>query len=192
MIRDKKDLSVWLSVDVQSYNINKNFFKNIIVRINSNPIGDRFYIWKYIYTLRHLELNINSNSIINKIIAKYWLYKLRKLAYKTGFQIPPNTCGKGLTIWHWGSIIINPAARLGDHCTLYPGVLIGHINPGEPAPIIGNNVFIGSGSKIIGPIHVGNNVTIAPNAVVTTDVPDDVVVGGVPAKIIKYRNCPKI
>ena len=53
----------------------------------------------------------------------YWLRKLRRISYKTGFQIPPNTCGKGITIWHWGPIIINGAAQIGENCTLYPGVL---------------------------------------------------------------------
>jgi serine O-acetyltransferase len=90
-----------------------------------------------------------------------------------------------LTIWHWGPIIINPLVRIGDNCTLYPGVLIGHKYEGALAPQIGNNVFIGSGAKIIGAITIGSNVTIAPNTVVTKDIPDNCTVGGIPAKIIK-------
>lgn len=154
-------------------------------RIFDNPISDQRYIWGYMEAMRHVEFHINNKGIIHKILKIYWLWRLRKYSYLTGFQIAPNTCGKGLTIWHWGSIIVNPAARLGDNCTLYPGVLIGHKVPGEPAPVIGNNVFIGSGAKIIGNIHIGNNVTIAPNAVVVKDVPDNVTIGGVPAKILK-------
>ena len=56
------------------------------------------------------------------------------------------------------------------------------------APTIGNNVIIGAGAKIMGDVKIGNNVTIGANAVVTHDVPDNCVVGGVPAKIIKYKN----
>ena len=106
----------------------------------------------------------------------YWLRKLRKYSYITGFQIPPNVCGKGLTIWHWGSIIINPAAKIGDNCTLYPGVLIGQKYRGGGAAVIGNNVFIGAGTKIIGNITIGNNVTIGQNCVITKDIPDNSVV----------------
>lgn len=68
----------------------------------------------------------------------FWLRKFHKLSYRTGIQIPPNTCGKGLTIWHCGSIIINGATQIGENCTLYPGVLIGQKTEGKAA-IIGNN-----------------------------------------------------
>lgn len=106
----------------------------------------------------------------------WWLRKLRKYSHITSFQIPPNVCGKGLTIWHWGPIIINPAAKIGNYCTLYPGVLIGHKYPGNGAAIIGDNVFIGAGTKIIGPVKIGNNVTIGQNCVITKDIPDNSVV----------------
>ena len=110
---------------------------------------------------------------------------MKKLSYKTGFQIPPNTIGSGLTIWHYGFIIVNSRAKLGKNCTLYSGVEIGHKKRDCPAPIIGNNCFIGAGTKIFGDIKIGNNVVIAPNAVVTKSFPDNCIIAGVPAKIIK-------
>ena len=67
-------------------------------------------------------------------------WKLKKLAYKTGLQIPPNTVGPGLTIWHWGSIIINPHAKIGRGCVLNPGVIIGHKEKGL-APHIGDEAY---------------------------------------------------
>jgi serine O-acetyltransferase len=93
--------------------------------------------------------------------------------------------GAGLTIWHWGPIIVNPNVRIGEKCTLNPMVIIGHKNEGEVAPKIGNNVFIGGGAKVIGDIIIGDNVTIAPNAVVVKDVKDNCVVGGVTSKVLK-------
>jgi len=120
-------------------------------------------------------------------MVKWYLYKLRKLSRITDFQIPPGTIDAGLTIWHWGPIIINPAVRIGRNCTLNPMVIIGHKIPGEPAPQIGDNVFIGGGSKIIGAITIGNNVTIAPNAVVVKNIPDNCIVGGIPCKIIGHN-----
>ena len=80
---------------------------------------------------------------------------------------------KGLTIWYWGPIIINPSASIGENCTIYPGVLIGHKNPGEGRAVIGNNVFIGAGTKIIGCVKIGNNVIIGQNCVITKDIPDN-------------------
>lgn len=69
---------------------------------------------------------------------------------------------------------------------IYPGVTIGQTDSYK-VPKIGENVFIGLGAKVLGDIKIGNNVTIAPNAVVVKDVPDNAVVGGVPAKIIKMK-----
>lgn len=154
-------------------------------QLYSNPISDQWYIWKYIKTLRYCEFYINNKGFIHKVLKFWYLYELRRLSRITGFQIPPNTVGAGLTIWHWGPIIINPEARIGKNCTLNPMIIIGHKVPGEGAPRIGNNVFIGGGAKIIGNITIGDNVTIAPNAVVVKDIPSNVVVGGIPCQIIK-------
>ena len=162
---------------------------NLIIRwknnLNSTPINDQKYIWKYIKTMRYLEYHLNSFGILHKFCELFYKWKLRKLSYKTGFQIPPNTCGKGLTIWHWGNIIINPHTQIGEFCTLNSNVLIGHKEEGQPAPQIGNNVFIGSGSKIIGDIKINDNVIIGPNTIIVKNIPKDAVVVGNPARIIR-------
>lgn len=144
----------------------------------ANPICDQRYIWAYIYNLRHVEYWTlkckEKRTLYNLSMRLFYLYRLRKMSYMTGFQIPPFTCGKGLTIWHWGSIIINQNVRIGENCTLYPGVLIGWKNPNEKGCAkIGNNVFIGSGTKIIGQVKIGNNVIIGQNMVITKDIPDN-------------------
>lgn len=187
MIRTKMDLQEYLLADSLNYKDIAIGIKRYKMYIDSNPISDQFYIWKYIYTMRHVEYHINNSGTWHKLMCKIWLWRLRKCSYKTSIQIAPNTCDKGLTIWHWGAIIINSAARLGEYCTLYPDVLIGHKNPGDLAPQIGSNVFIGAGSKIIGNICIGNNVTVAPNSVVVKNLPDNVIAGGIPAIIIKKQ-----
>lgn len=151
----------------------------------ANPDSDRRQIDLYIKYLRKVEYFSKSKNSFFILLKVYYLFKLRRKSYLTGFQIPPFTCGSGLTIWHWGSIIINSNSIIGDNVTLYPGVVIGHKNPGEKAPVIGNNVFIGSGSKIIGAITIGENVIIAPNSVVVKDVPSNCTIAGIPAKILK-------
>lgn len=71
-----------------------------------------------------------------------------------------------------------------------PNVTIGGRSGHYEVPIIGNNVEISTGSKVLGPIHIGNNATIGANAVVIKDVPENAVVAGIPAKVLKFTpNC---
>lgn len=196
MIRTRKELRECLIEDGKNFKLVAfiPWYKRLTYRLNVHPNSDQLHIWKYIYHLRHFELYVNIRregkgfwKYRHLLLETYHRFRLQHEGYMTGLQIPPNTIAAGLTIWHYGYIIINPLVRIGKGCTLYPGVLIGHKNVGEPAPIIGDNCFIASGAKIIGAIKIGNNVTIAQNAVVTKDIPDNVVVGGVPAKIIKQK-----
>lgn len=165
----------------------RSWIRKIKCNVFSDPISEQKYIWLYIKALRYVEYyQNNSGGIFNKWLLLWWLRKLRYLSHITSFQIPPHTCGWGLTIWHWGSIIINPAAKLGNNCTLYPGVLIGHKAQGGGAATIGNNVFIGAGTKIIGPVKIGDNVIVGQNCVITKDIPSNsVVVNGCGRRLLK-------
>jgi len=197
MIKDSCDLYSALKADVALYpKQGDSFFRKIINCLVTNPINTQHQIYRYVRALRFAEYHGN-NSVLKKnksvsglwhtMLMMYYYWKLRQISYKTGFQIPPGTCGPGLQIWHYGYIIINGNARIGKNLTIYPGVEIGHKVPGGGCPVIGNDCFIGAGAKIFGEINIGNNVTIAPNAVVTKNVPDNVVVGGIPAKIISRK-----
>lgn len=178
IIQTKGDLKDFLESDSRNYQSQRlSFLKRWKRQLYSNPISEQKYIWRYIYALRHVEYyQNNSNNMLCKIMLLWWLRKLRKYSHVTSFQIPPHICGKGLTIWHWGPIIVNGSAKIGDNCTLYPGVLIGQKNSKEDAAIIGNNVFIGAGTKIIGHVKIGNNVTLGQNLIITKDIPDNTVI----------------
>lgn len=80
-------------------------------------------------------------------------------------------------------MIVNSKAKIGKNLTIYPGVTVGASKSGVPT--IGDNVFLGLGSKVFGDVTIGNNVIVAPNAVVVKNVPDNSIVAGVPAKVIK-------
>lgn len=96
---------------------------------------------------------------------------------------------KGLYIGHFGGIFINEGVEIGENCTIAQGVTIGTLGLGKlGAPKIDDNVFIGSGAKVLGNIIIGKNVRIGANAVVIKDVPDNVTVVGIPAKIVKAGN----
>ena len=186
-MKDKCKLKDFFEADAVNYmSQNRSWIRKIKCNVFSDPISEQKYIWLYIKALRYVEYYQNtSGGIINRLFMLWWLRKLRKYSHITSFQIPPNVCGKGLTIWHWGPIIINPAAIIGKNCTLYPGVLIGHKHPGGGAATIGDNVFIGAGTKIIGSVKIGNNVTIGQNCVITKDIPaNSVVVNGSGMRIL--------
>ena len=120
-------------------------------------------------------------SLIYKI-----LYKLMQIL--TGIELPCEAdIGKNFIIDHFGGIVVSGYAKLGDNCRIRNGVVIGLKNVEEiGAPVIGNNVDIGAGAKVLGKITIGNNVLIGANAVVISDVPDNSIAVGVPA-VIKAR-----
>lgn len=91
--------------------------------------------------------------------------------------------GGGLIVQHGYATIIAPR-KIGKNCWVNQGVTIGYTND-DDCPTLGDNVTVYAGAKILGDVHVGNNVVVAANAVVVKDVEDNCIVGGVPAKVIK-------
>lgn len=91
--------------------------------------------------------------------------------------------GGGLVVQHGYGTIIAPR-KIGKNCWVNQGVTIGYTND-DDCPTLGDNVTVYAGAKILGNVHIGNNVVVAANAVVVKDVEDNCVVGGVPAKVIK-------
>lgn len=122
-------------------------------------------------------------------IALRWFYRLMFKHYMCKFGIQTHwslNVGKGFYIGHFGSIIIGAGAIIGDNCNINQGVTIGIENRGERkgSPTIGDRVWIGANSVVVGKIVIGNNVLIAPLTFVNFDVPDNSIVAGNPAKII--------
>lgn len=127
-----------------------------------------------------------------------WLRKVFSLIYHvlfkfvqilTGIELPCEVVvGDNFVIDHFGGIVVSGYARFGANCRIRNGVVVGLKNVEEPiAPVFGDNVDIGAGAKILGPIRIGNNVRIGANAVVLCDVPDDHMAVGVPAAIKPIR-----
>lgn len=149
-------------------------------------------IMKYCIRLRKFEyisyLYKNKSGIINKIRFVIARHRFQKLRMKTGLYLAPCVFGSGLNIVHLGYIWIDGSSRIGKNCTVLPRVLLGKKRPGIPPPciFIGDNCYIGTGTTILGPVKIGNNVTIGAGSVVIRDIPDNCVVAGNPAQIIKY------
>lgn len=127
----------------------------------------------------------------NKFLYFYNRIKLEYMGFKYGYQIPYYTeIGPGFYIGHFGTIVINGSAKLGNNVNISPGVTIGMTNRGalKGVPNIGNKVWIGTNAVIVGGIKIGNNVMIAPNAFVNFNVPDNSIVIGNPGIIHKKEN----
>ena len=107
---------------------------------------------------------------------------------KTGIEIHPGAkIGKGLLIDHGMGVVIGETTEIGDNCTIYQGVTLGGTgkDKGKRHPTLGNNVLVGAGAKVLGPIKIGDNVKIAANAVVLQEVPPNSTAVGVPARVVK-------
>lgn len=157
------------------------------LRLNLWYGNDKYRTLHYLRALRKYEyaLNCTSGAIgkLKRVIAKV---RWHRLGMKYNVNINPNVVGYGFRIPHLvGGVIIN-CLSVGNHCTANAGVIVGNNNSGEMA-VIGNNVDLTVGSKVIGRVHIGDNVIVAPNSVVVKDVPDNAIVSGIPAAILKIR-----
>jgi len=183
MIQSKKDLREYLNADKN----NRSFW----VRVIQFLTGSEAYLpCKFIRTLRYYEYYLNKRKNIFDYPFYFWyMLKLRRLKIKTNYYICPNTLGKGVELVHPGFIRMSGYVHVGENATILPMVLFGKRVPGikNPDIFVGDNVYISTGVTILGPVKIGNNVTIGAGAVVTKDIPDNAVVGGVPAKIIKIK-----
>lgn len=150
--------------------------KALLINILLNPE------FKFIYI--HRKCNYYRDK--NKFKYIFYRIKLYRLNLKYGFEISNRAkIGKGFKIDHRGAIVINPNAVLGKNVNVTSGVLIGQQNRGKKcgSPIIGNNVWIGANSSIVGKVKIGDNVMIAPGTFINFDVPSNSIVFGNPGII---------
>lgn len=148
-------------------------------------------IWRYEILLRKTEYYMNCHkSPVGKAISVLLHYRLRKAGMKLGgYHIPPNAFEEGLSIAHWGPIVVHPTARIGKNCRIHQCVTIGATNGVFQAATIGDNVFIGPCTSIIGDIKIGSDIAIGANTVVTKSFEDDgITIAGTPAKKISDNN----
>ena len=189
MIKTKRDLMLYLYEDRRANFINKTWIWYFLKRLCGSESA---HVYHYLYILRHCEYHYNNrNKLCHNFLYWYYKIKLHRFGFKYNIRIPVNVCGYGVTIFHLaggGGCLIN-AKKIGNHCKLQTGVLIGNSHGSEDEkPIIGDNVTIGPGAKILGKVNIGNNSFILANAVVVKDIPANSIVGGIPAKIIRYGN----
>lgn len=129
----------------------------------------------------------------NKIIKKIAKNKLKKYSKKYGLEISFENIGAGFLIIHPFNITVNAGAKIKGECTLFKGTTIGSIRSGKKkgTPTLEKNVVLCINSTVVGNIHIGQDVLIAPNSYVNFDVPDHSVVIGNPGQIHYKENAAK-
>ena len=182
MIKTKEDLSYYLEQD------------RLNLKINKKKPTKYDIIWKYEIILRYHEYyhNKEKKNLFDKIKLRYYKNKHFKWTMKYTTSIPINVCGPGLSIAHLVTIYVNARSKVGANLRIQSGVTVGGVaKTPEVVPTIGDNVYIGSGAKVIGPITIADNVAIGANAVVCKDILEEGTTwAGVPAKKISNNNSP--
>ncbi len=149
--------------------------------------SENYEIFRWIKYLRKCEYYANNGkTIFSKILCLLNSRKANILGNRLGFFISPNCLGQGVHIFHKGDIVINYRSIIGDGCKLHGDNCIGNNGTTTDCPILGKNVDVGIGAKIIGGVTIADDIKIGANAVVTKSfLEPGITIAGVPARKIK-------
>lgn len=196
MIKTKSDLRQYLEIEKDIYSPIKK--RDIILAFICKDYTHD--IWSYTKCLRKSEYHFNNctykvqnvtiTGIVHNLMYIVYRAKRNRLGKKLNFEIYENNFDLGLCIYHSiGGVLLNGSAKIGKNCKLHGNNCIGNNGLTNQAPILGDNVDIGYGAIIIGGVVIGSNTIIAAGAVVVDSFPQGgVVLGGIPAKVIKECN----
>ncbi len=189
MIQSKTDYKEYLKRDRIALEISNDSITSKIKNLFfPNPI------WKFQRLMRKLEYYTNcKNKGLNKLYILYLRYRYRSISVKLNFSIPINVFGPGLSLVHYGTIIINHSTKIGANCRMHACVNIGASGGEIQGPILGDNIYIAPGAKIFGKIRIANNTAIGANAVVNKSFEEEhTAIAGIPAKVIGKIDIKKI
>ncbi len=140
--------------------------------------------------------------VLHRLAHRFWRWRLKWLArfisqlarWLTGIEIHPGArIGRRFFIDHGMGVVIGETAEIGDDVTLYHGVTLGGTawHKAKRHPTLGNNVVVGAGAKILGPIHIGDHARVGSNSVVVKDVPAGITVVGIPGRAVYTKTDTK-
>ncbi|MGN1167500.1 MAG: serine acetyltransferase [Lachnospiraceae bacterium] len=152
----------------------KNYLKCFLLREHE------WYIYKFQKLLR------NEEKASQYLVKSYYRWRKNTLGRKLGYTIPAGVFGENLHIWHFGNIVVNGGSRVGGGCVLHGDNCIGNDGKSHACPVIGNNVDIGVGAKLIGDIVIADDIMIGAGAIVVSSFTEPgITIGGIPARRIK-------
>lgn len=183
MIKSKMDFKICVMADSEYYKAKSK--KDKFVEFITNDSTRQ--IWRFIKLLRKTEYYYNTkHNLFGDLMYLYYRNRKNTLGTKLGIKMWENTFDKGLIIFHSGNIVINGKTRIGKNCKLHGSNCIGNNGFSDKAPILGNNIDIGVGAKIIGDVYLADDIIIGANAVVVDSFYEKgITIAGVPAKRIK-------
>lgn len=186
MIKSKSDLKDYIYCDNGYLNdIQNKKRKFYMEKVNDSET----LINRYLKYLRKQEYYINTcgSNKFKKFLALYYERKKHKLGNMLGFYIGPNCCEKGLTLFHHGTVIVNPNAQINENCKFHGNNCVGNNGKSDVCPVIGRNVDVGFGAIIIGDVIIADDIKIGANAVVNKSFTEPgITIAGVPAKKVSY------
>lgn len=149
---------------------------------------ESYQIFKWIKELRLAEYyeDKKENNIYRKILYYYHYRKMNVIGERLGYFISTGVLGKNVKIYHKGSIIINYRSQIGNGCKFHGENCVGNNGITTECPVLGENVDVGVGAKIIGGITIADNIRIGANAVVTKSfLESGITIAGIPARKIE-------
>lgn len=183
MIETKKQLKAMLKQEKAFYVPESSIIRRLK---NSLLAGPDIMRWKYVSTLRKLEYyysNRNKNpwfGLMNMVTAR----KFHRLGFKLGIEMAPGVFAEGLQVYHTQGIVINGDAKVGKNCILHGANVIGNMGNDLKAPVIGDNVRLGAGAKVLGDVYIADGVQIGAGAVVLKSCyEENALLVGIPAHI---------
>lgn len=158
MIDSKEKLYEFLTAD-----------KRANCKITKRPKPFTDYEWRFLIALRKLEyaINTSNNSFFDKLIIAYRKIIWSQLSVKTGITVYPNCFGKGLTLWHYGYVVVNDTVKGGDYITLQCGVNI------SENVVLGDYTYLAPGAKVLKDVSIAKHVLIGANGVVTKNIDEE-------------------
>ena len=189
MIQSKQDYKKYLLEDKVALGFSHSNYKTVLKSIILPN-----YILKFERLLRKCEYYKNcKKGFFWRIYFIYIYHYFNKISRNLGFSIPLNVFGPGLAIAHYGTIVVNPKAKVGSNCRIHPSTCIGASGGNSLAPQIGDNCYIAPGVKIYGNIILANNIATAANAAINKSFfEENILIGGIPAIKIKEINISNI
>ena len=170
MIQSRKEYRQYVRADIAAHGLQRVSLYNWL-RIDQLRFQLRLRRLEYLANCRRWRL-------VSRAVLEVMNHRL---ALKLGFTVPKNVFGPGLCLVHRGTVVVSPLAKVGANCRIHPSTSIGDYNG---SPTLGDNVYIGPGAKLYGPITIGDNVAVGANAVVTSSFGPNCTVGGIPARVL--------
>jgi serine O-acetyltransferase len=166
----------------------KNMYEDAVNIRDKDPAAKNIFYVIFLYQGFHILIIHRIAHLLYKLHLKFIARLISQIGrFLTGIEIHPGAeIGRRLFIDHGMGIVIGETTQIGDDCTIYHGVTLGGTgkDKNKRHPTLGNNVMVGCGSKLLGPINIGDNVKIGANAVVLHPIPSDCTVVGIPGRII--------